>query len=177
MFESQLSLNLEFAPKTESTFTAIDFETARIHHICSVGIVTFKEGKIIEEYHALIKPPLNEYNWRNIQVHGITEQDTLRAKSFDEIYPEIKKRIQGKIVVAHNESFDRNTLIKTMCDFHLDYAELNLAKKWECTMKLYKRKGYKPSNLQACCDKHNIKLEHHQALSDARACGQLFLLV
>ncbi|PKH52154.1 DNA polymerase III subunit epsilon [Tenacibaculum sp. Bg11-29] len=160
----------------KTSFTAIDFETATSHHICSVGIVTFENGEIIDEYHALIKPPNNEYNWHNIKVHGITERHTQNMPSFNEIYPEIKKRIHGKTLVAHNESFDRNVLTKTMRDYSIDYSELNIAEKWVCTMKIYKAKGYKPANLNACCQQNNIQLEHHQALSDARACGKLFLI-
>lgn len=160
----------------KTSFTAIDFETATRHHICSVGIVTFENGEIIDEYHALIKPPNNEYNWHNIQVHGITQRHTQNVPSFNEIYPEIKKRIHGKILVAHNESFDRKVLTKTMRDYNIEYSELNISEKWECTLKIYKAKGYKPANLNACCQKNNIKLEHHQALSDARACGKLYLI-
>lgn len=160
----------------KSTFTAIDFETATGHHICSVGIVTFENGKIIDEYHALIQPPNNEYNWHNIQVHGITKKDTINVPSFDKIYPEIRKRIYGKTVVAHNESFDRNVLTKTMRYYNIGYSDLNISERWECTLKIYRAKGYSPANLNACCEKHNIKLEHHQALSDARACGKLFLI-
>lgn len=159
-----------------TTFTSIDFETAINHHICSVGIVTIENGKIIDEYHSLIKPPNNEYNWHNIQVHGITQKDTQNAPSFVEIYPEIKKCIYGKIVVAHNESFDRTVLSKTMRDNNIYYSDLNISDKWECTLKIYRAKGYKPASLNACCKIHNIKLEHHQALSDARACAKLFLI-
>ncbi|WP_317047693.1 exonuclease domain-containing protein [Pseudotamlana agarivorans] len=89
-----------------NSFAAIDFEKATRHHVCSVGIVTVENGEIIDEYHALIKPPNNEYNWHNVQVHGITENDTLSVPFFPEIFPEIKKRIYGKTLVAHNESFD-----------------------------------------------------------------------
>lgn len=159
-----------------TTFTAIDFETAIRHHICSVGIVTFQNGEIIDEYHALIKPPNNEYNWHNIQVHGITENDTKNSPLFNEIYPEIKKRIYGKTLVAHNESFDRSVLSKTMKDYNIDYSDLNISEKWECTLKIYRAKGYSPANLNACCEIHGIELEHHHALSDARACAKLFLI-
>jgi DNA polymerase-3 subunit epsilon len=158
------------------TFAAIDFETAIKHHICSVGIVTFENGKIIDEYHALIQPPNNEYNWHNKNVHGITENDTINAPLFNKIYPEIKKRIFGKMIIAHNESFDRNVLTKTMRDYNLNYTDLNISEKWECTLKIYRAKGYKPANLRACCDIHGIELQHHQALSDARACAKLFLI-
>tara|TARA_B110000914_G_C15454332_1_gene442544 strand:+ start:430 stop:939 length:510 start_codon:yes stop_codon:yes gene_type:complete len=162
--------------KMINTFTAIDFETATKHHICSVGIVTIENGKIVDEYHALIQPPNNEYNWHNTNVHGITEYDTRNEPLFNEIYPEIKKRIFGKILVAHNESFDRNVLTKTMGDNRLAYSELNLSEKWECTLKIYKARGYKPANLSACCKIHGITLEHHQALSDAKACARLFYI-
>ena len=158
------------------TFTAIDFETAIRHHICAVGIVTVKNGKITDEYHTLIKPPNNEYNWHNIQVHSITELDTQNAPSFYKIYPEIKKRLQGKTVVAHNESFDRSVMQKTMAENNLDYSELEISDRWECTMKLCRANDKYPSGkLDECCSVDNIELEHHDALSDARACAELFL--
>ena len=71
-----------------NTFTAIDFETATKHHICAVGIVTVENGKITDEYYTLIQPPNNEYNWHNVQVHGITEDDTWDTAFFNELYPE-----------------------------------------------------------------------------------------
>ena len=94
------------------TFTAIDFETAVNHHICAVGIVMVENGKIIDEFSALIQPPNNEYNWHNVHVHGITENDTANTPFFDKVYPEIKKRLAGRTIVAHNESFDRGVLQK-----------------------------------------------------------------
>ena len=157
------------------TFTAIDFETAEKHHICSVGIVTVENGEIIDEYHALIQPPNNKYSPFTIQVHGIYPEDTANAPKFDQVYPEIKKRLAGRIIVAHNESFDRNVLSKTMKDYGLNYAELNLSNPWECTLKIYRSKGYSPANLAACCQVQNIELQHHEALSDARACAKLYL--
>jgi len=158
------------------TFTAIDFETAIRHHICAVGIVTVENGKIIDEYHTLIQPPNNEYNWHNIRVHRITENDTQNAPLFDKIYPEIKKRMQGKIIVAHNESFDRSVLQKTMAENRLDYYELNISDRWECTMKLCRANDKYPSGkLDECCAVDNIELKHHEALSDARACAELYL--
>ena len=76
-----------------NTFAAIDFETAKGHHICSVGIVTFKDGVIVDEFHALIQPPNNDYNWHNQQVHGFTENDTRFSPNFRGVCPEIKKLV------------------------------------------------------------------------------------
>ena len=157
-------------------YVAIDFETAtsKRNSVCSVGIVNVEDGEIIEEYHALIQPPNNEYNWHNIQVHGITEDDTLNSPSFELIYPEIKKRLAGKITVAHNESFDRSVLKNSMQDIGLDYSDIDLPEKWECTLKIYKSMGYQPAKLNVCCEYHGIELQHHDALSDARGCAKLY---
>jgi DNA polymerase-3 subunit epsilon len=159
-----------------STFTAIDFETATAYHPCSVGIVTVEEGIIVDEFVTLIQPPNNFYNPFNIQVHGIYPRDTANAKTFVEVFPEIEKRLKNRVVVAHNESFDRNVLSKTMALHSLNYEDLNIGSRWECTVKIYKAKGFKPAKLSDCCRIMNIALDHHEALSDARACAKLYLL-
>lgn len=159
-------------------FVAIDFETAtsKRNSACSVGIVVVENGEIVEEYHTLIQPPNNEYNWHNTQVHGINEYDTFNAPRFDQVYPEIKKRLAGSVVIAHNESFDRSVLTKSMIEFGIDYLDLDLPAKWECTMKIFKAEGYVPAKLDVCCSRHGIHLQHHDALSDARACAKLYLV-
>lgn len=157
-------------------FIAIDFETATGYHPCSVGIVTVENGIIVDEYVTLIKPPNNEYNPFTIRVHGIYPKDTINSKSFFQVYPEIEKRLKNRVVVAHNESFDRNVLMKSMLLHGLNYEDLNIAAKWECTVKIYKSKGIKPTKLSDCCREMKIQLNHHEALSDARACAKLYLL-
>ncbi len=160
------------------TFTAIDFETAtgHAHSACAVGIITVEDGLITEEYHTLIQPPDNEYWYRNIMVHGIKPVDTLEVPTFDMLFPEIQKRLFGRKIVAHNESFDRNVLAKTMRWYGLYYDELEIADRWECTVKIYRAKGYPKANLKYCSDRNGIALNHHEALSDARACARLYLL-
>ncbi len=158
-------------------FTAIDFETAtaKRYSACAVGITTIENGKIIDEYNALIQPPNNEYSYYNIKVHGITENHTANALIFPDVYPEIKKRLAGQTIVAHNESFDRSVLKKTMEYYHLDYSELGISDQWECTLKIYRKKGYQPATLDVCCKRQGIQLNHHEALSDARGCAMLYL--
>lgn len=160
------------------TFTAIDFETATgfAESACSVGIVTVEDGVITDEYHTLIQPPDNAYWYRNIQCHGIQPAHTAAAQPFDYHFSEIERRLAGRKVVAHNESFDRNVLMKTMQFYGLDYAVLELPPRWECTLRIYRAKGFRPANLKACSDRMNIALQHHEALSDARACAKLYLL-
>jgi DNA polymerase-3 subunit epsilon len=159
-------------------FTAIDFETAtnQLYSACAVGIVTVRNSVIVDEYYTLIQPPNNEYSYHNIRVHGIQPQHTHRQSTFELLYPEIKSRLQGELLVAHNEQFDRNVLARTMDYYGLNYQELELADRWECTCRIYRAKGYKPANLSYCSAQNNIDLQHHEALSDARACAKLYLL-
>ncbi len=160
------------------SFTAIDFETATgyMNSACAVGIVSYENGILIDEFYSLIQPPDNYYRYWNIKVHGITSADTENAPLFHNIYPEIRKRLKGKTVVAHNESFDRNVLIRTMQLYSLLYNELCLSDRWECTCRIYRAKGFSPASLGACCERLGIELNHHHALSDAHACARLFLM-
>jgi DNA polymerase-3 subunit epsilon len=159
------------------TFTAIDFETATgaRSSACAVGIVTVENGTVTEEFYSLIQPPGNAYFGMNIAVHGIRPQDTANAPTFRDLYPEIQTRLHGRKIVAHNESFDRSVLRRTMEHYELDYTELQLAERWECTMRIYKAKGFIPYKLNACCERLGITLKHHEALSDAIGCAHLYL--
>jgi DNA polymerase III subunit epsilon len=158
-------------------FSAIDFETATGYRnsACAVAIISVTDGQISDEYYRLIQPPGNEYWGQNIAIHGIRPSDTASAPTFADIYSEIRERLFGRIVVAHNESFDRSVLRRTMEHHGLQYPELSLADRWECTLKIYRAKGFAPANLAACCARLNIPLDHHNALSDALACARLFV--
>ncbi len=157
-------------------FTAIDFETAvGPGTACAIGMVTVEDGEIIDEYYKLIKPPENRYSYHTTRVHGLTSADTYYAPQLPYLIPDIKSRLVGRTLVAHNESFDRNVLKKSMAFYGMDYDELGLPDRWECTVQIYRAKGFKPCNLNVLCDKFEIELDHHQALSDARGCALLYL--
>ncbi|MEA2043749.1 MAG: 3'-5' exonuclease [Bacteroidota bacterium] len=160
------------------TFVSIDFETAtgKRNSACAVAIVTVENGRVTDEYYTLIQPPENKYFGKNIEIHKITPEMTENSKPFNELYPEIKQKLEGKTVVAHNAPFDRSVLKRTMELYNLDYSELQLADKWDCTLSIYRSKGYYPASLDACCRKNNIELNHHEALSDAKACAELYML-
>jgi DNA polymerase-3 subunit epsilon len=151
-----------------ANFTAIDFETAngKMWSICQVGLVCVENGVIVKELELLVQPPDNDYHWGNSRVHGITKKHTLDAPTFAEIWPQLKPYIQGRHVVAHNASFDCTSLQQT-----LEYYKIPKAKFHQhCTVQIFKRK------LSLLCDHYNISLVHHNALSDARACAQLFIM-
>lgn len=160
------------------TFTAIDFElaTAAYNSVCAVGIVKVVDDEIVQQFHSLIRPPDNKYMWQTTRVHGIKPKDTVSAPTFLDLYPTIADMLRGSFMVAHNEKFDREVLIKTMSHYGLDYKDLELKSIWECTSNIYRAKGFKKTKLSICCKIMGIDLHHHDPLSDAKASAQLYLL-
>lgn len=148
-------------------FTALDFETAHGQpwSICQVGLVVVQNGEISKELEILVQPPGNQYHWGNTRVHGISRKVTADAPLFPEIWPQIKPYLAGKNIVAHNAPFDCGCLQQTLSYYRLP----GISFRPYCTVNIYKK------NLAALCQIHGIELEHHNALSDARACALLFL--
>lgn len=151
-----------------STFTALDFETATGYRnsICQVGLVRVENGIITKEINLLVRPPDNFYWNRFTDIHGISFTNTLNSLSFALIWPEILPYIEQQNVVAHNGfGFDFPVLDTTLKYYNIPIPSYNKF----CTYKIYK------SNLSNLCKQQHIPLNHHDALSDARACAALFL--
>jgi DNA polymerase-3 subunit epsilon len=149
------------------TFTAIDFETAQPARssICQIGLVRVEKGQVVEQISLLVQPPDNTYNYWNTNVHGLNGEDTEDAPFFDSVWPQIRPFIEGRTVVAHNGAFDFSCLRKSLEFYELEEPDYKPA----CTYKIYKKK------LNVLCDEYDIELDHHDALSDARACAELYL--
>lgn len=150
------------------SFTAIDFETAQGYRwsICQVGLIRVEKGIITKELNILVQPPNNYYWSRFTDIHGISAQDTFKSPTFDVVWNQIEPYITNKNVIAHNGfGFDFPVLSNTLEYYGLSTPEYNKF----CTYKIYK------SNLADLCIEHKIPLNHHDALSDARACAELYL--
>ena len=150
-------------------FTAIDFETAQGQRssICQVGLVCVEHGVITNEVNLLVQPPGNFYWDRFIDIHGITPYKTAKEPTFDKIWHKIEPFIKGQAVVAHNGlSFDFPVLNKTLEYYGMQAPDYEK----HCTYRIFK------NNLAALCKQYNISLNHHDALSDAKACATLFLI-
>ncbi len=150
-----------------ANFTAVDFETANgsSTSICQVGLVRVEQGKIVEEFECLVQPPNNDYHWGNVRVHGINRHQTIMSPNFKDVWPQIQHFFDNGHFVAHNVKFDAKCLIETLKFYQLAVPKF----KQHCTVQIFKR------NLAVLCQAYNIPLQHHNALSDARACAHLFL--
>lgn len=148
------------------TFTAIDFETAQGKRwsICQVGLVRIENGIVTAQINRLVYPPDNYYFYRNSEIHGIRPEHTFNAPSFSSLWKEIKPFIHNQTVVAHNGAFDFSCLSQTLDYYRLQQPEYQKM----CTYKIFKK------DLASLCREHRIKLNHHDALSDAMACAELY---
>lgn len=163
-----LPIKLSTDQVKELNFVAIDFETAtpKRNSACSLAIIEVKGGKITTEHNFLIQPPLNEYSPQNSLIHNIYPTDTENAPTIKELNSQIFNLINGAHLVAHNASFDVSVLRESFEYYGLPFPQ---PKTVSCT---YKISG---KSLSECCEEYGIELSHHVALSDARACANLFV--
>ena len=156
-------------------FIAIDVETSNSDRssICQVGWVLFEDGQIISEFNSLVNPNA-AFLPRNIQVHGIRPYQVTQAPTFSEIYPELKQACDGEIVVHHGD-FDWQSICHAA---HLEGLDLPDCE-WLNTRKASQEAWIHLPNhkLNTLCEDLGIDLVHHDALEDARACGQIFQIL
>lgn len=151
------------------SFTAIDFETAQGYRwsICQVGLVRVENQIITEKISILVRPPKNYYWNKFIDIHGITPEQTAELPTFDLIWDQIEPFIRNQNVVAHNGfSFDFQCLKEKLAYYGIS----NPVFTGHCTYRIF------GVNLAFLCKNYGIQLNHHDALSDAMACAELFLI-
>jgi len=148
----------------------LDVETTGAHpaydRITEVGLVEVESGRVAAEWSTLLNPGVSIPP--AIQsLTGITNEMVALAPSFGEIARELHRRLEGRILVAHNARFDYGFLRNEFRRAGLNYASRVL-----CTVKL-SRKLYPHEarhNLDALTARHGIACEQrHRALGDARA--------
>ncbi|MGQ1909922.1 exonuclease domain-containing protein [Marinifilum sp. RC60d5] len=156
-------------------FTAIDFETANAkrNSACSLGLVRVENGKIIESKDWLISPPDMYFHPINVSIHGIREKDVENKPSFNYIWEEIEKYIEGNIVIAHNASFDISVLRACMETYGIPLPEFD----YLCTVQISKNiwPGMPNHKLNTLAHLFDISLKHHDALEDTLACAKIAL--
>ena len=185
---SNLLVNVESKKTVPSSFVSIDFETLYSQRVsaCSIGMVKYRNGKKVDQYYSLIRPPF-DYPGKSGQVltwvHGISEDDVRNEKTFAELLPEIENFVEGLPLVAHNASVEK-CCIRDVCSYYeidtkLDYNNildtLPLSKETETKVGL-QIEGQGTHSLDAVCSRFGIPvLNHHNALEDAEMCGNLMV--
>lgn len=162
-------------------FIAIDFETANQYRnsACQIGLVRFEEGKPVETYESLIKPPFTYFKPEFFDIHGIIYDDVKDAKTFDvlwqeEIRPFIFATSDKPILVAHNASFDMSVLQKTLEHYEIEFPNVEVLCSCQTARKTWP--DFENHRLSTLADKFGIVYNEHDALDDALTCGKVLCM-
>jgi DNA polymerase-3 subunit epsilon len=151
----------------------VDLETTGLgpatHRIAEIGVVTLDRGRV-EEWASLVNPGRLPYGQRAIE--GVPEEAFANAPRFAEIADDLARRLEGKLLVAHNARFDYAFL-----KAEFDRAGVPFEAPALCTVML-SRKLYpmhEAHNLDALMARHGLTAEvRHRALPDARLLHQFW---
>lgn len=169
-------MTLEFGGTHMSRYAVVDIETtglspARNHRIVEVAVTLVDDdGNPVYEWETLVNPV------RDVgatEVHGISAADVYSAPTFDQIAGELVSLLKGRVLVAHNLSFDAPFLAAEFA--HAGYVVGLDRSSGLCTMRLA---SYylptRPRALGACCSCIGYSIDGaHCALDDARAAARL----
>ena len=157
-------------------FIAVDFETPNTRHnsICSAGITLVRNSDIIWTRSFLINPN-DEFDSRNIAVHGITSSEVSSSPSFSDVWNEVGYLFKHYAVVMHNAPFDFSVLKKTSNRESVSLPAMDIF----CTMCLWQENfpDFQHYSLNAIADHLNIPLNHHDAASDSLATAKIMLFL
>lgn len=139
--------------------------------ITEVAIVTVDEYGVVEEWSSLLNPrqaipPFIQ------NLTGITPDMVADAPLFEDLAPEIHRRLHGHMFIAHNARFDYGFLRAAFRG-----CELTLKATVLCTVKLsrYLDPREPRHNLDSLIARHNLPTgARHRALSDARVLWELW---
>ncbi|CAB3765435.1 exonuclease domain-containing protein [Paraburkholderia humisilvae] len=145
----------------------VDLETTGgstgVHRITEVGVVEIgPQG--VSRWSSLVDPqqPIPPFIQ---QLTGITDAMVRGAPTFDAIAPELFARLEGKLFVAHNASFDRGFLRS-----EFERAGLAFNPDVLCTVRLSRAlfPAEKRHGLDALVERHAlVPSDRHRALADA----------
>ncbi|QTX05652.1 exonuclease domain-containing protein [Agromyces archimandritae] len=157
-------------------FAVIDFETTGLmpggsDRVVEVAVVHVNEaGRITGEWETLVNPGRDVGAER---IHGIRGADVMHAPRFEQVAGRLIELLAGRVIVAHNASFDLRFLDAELR--RAGYAAPELAELGLCTMRLAREliPGAGRS-LADCCAAFDIDLDGaHRASVDAAATARL----
>ncbi|HEX7810989.1 MAG TPA: exonuclease domain-containing protein [Burkholderiales bacterium] len=133
--------------------------------ITEIGLVEVDRGEYVGEWSTLVNPgrgiPTNIQ-----QLTGITDAMVENAPPFSELAVALHRRLEGKVLVAHNARFDHGFLSNEFRRIGMRYQPEIL-----CTVKLSRKlfPQHPRHNLDSVIERHGLVCNHrHRALGDAQ---------
>ncbi len=160
-------------------FVALDFETANQFRgsPCAIGLAVVKNGKIVDEYGLLMRPPdatgPDDFDEFNVGLHGINWEKVKSEPEFIEIWNSLLPIIGELPLVAHNAAFDIGVLRDSLDISDAPWPTLS----YTCTLVTSRRILKLPSySLPFVASELNVDIgKHHDALSDAKVAAGIMM--
>lgn len=155
-------------------FICFDVETPnrKNERMSSIGIVAVENGAIIKQFYSLVNPE-QYFDSFNIALTHITPQAASEAPNFRQLWGTIGPILNSGLLVAHNAQFDMSVLSKCLSAYNIPAAW----SRYLCTCRMGKKLMPYAENhkLDTICRELGIPLDHHNALSDAKACAEILI--
>ena len=165
-------------PLRRLTFAVVDVETTggsfqRGHRVTEVAIVEVRDGEVGTSFQSLVNPgrPIPP---RIQGLTGITDAMVAGAPSFEAIAPHVAHRLEGRVFVAHNASFDWGFLDQEL----VRASGTGLSQPRLCTVRMGRRlvPGLRSYALDPLTRHFAIDIHaRHRAHGDALATARLLL--
>lgn len=144
--------------------------TATADRITEIGIVEVDE-KGVREWSCLVNPgtPISGFIER---LTGISNAMVADAPAFEDVAEEVKARLDGRLLIAHNARFDYGFLKNEFKRAGQDFRATVL-----CTVKLSRKlfPQHAKHNLDSLIARHDLTVSsRHRALGDARLIHQFW---
>lgn len=156
-------------------FVTIDVETANadMASICQIGIARFKDNKLIDEWCSLIDPE-DYFDPINVSIHGITEKDIKDAPKINGIAKDIYEFLDGSLTVCHTH-FDRVSIGRAFNKYGIRIPEAHWLDSAKVARRTWSEISWKGYGLKNVCEIIGYEFQHHDALEDAKASGQILI--
>ena len=178
---SQMNLPPPYPPRFAPAFPLrfrslafVDVETTgvdpRVNRITEVGVVTV-DGHGVREWSTVINP-LTRRKERPVAPHEITDEMRDLAPRFKDIAADLARRLEGRLLVAHNARFDHGFL-----KAEFDRCRVEFDPRVLCSLMLSRRlySGLASHDLDSVVSSHALTAPvRHRALHDARLVWQFW---
>ncbi|HIA02783.1 MAG TPA: 3'-5' exonuclease [Myxococcales bacterium] len=159
----------------DAELAVVDVETtgldASSERIIEIGIIHMKAGEILDSWGQLIDPkrPIPE---EVTKLTGISQSDVEGKPFFDQIAAEVRSRMEGRVCVAYNLSFDRGFITAELERVGTTWPEGPALDPLVFAREIQRSAGSK--RLTSVAERLGIELlEAHRAVDDAIIAGKV----
>ena len=177
-------LNIVYNPNddklVDQEYVVFDLETTglstRHDYIIEFGAVLMYRGMVKEVKDFFVKPPI-EIPLTIVNKTHISNDDVKNAKTFAEVKDEILGFIKGRVLVAHNASFDYGFLNEELNRLGLPSLNNPVIDTLDLARSMFRRRSYSLGNV---CKQYGVIYDEevaHRANYDADVLAQTFNLM